>query len=55
VSDRYVELLALARLAANLGLPATTFAQLVGHADAGFEVRVHARDRRDTAAIVGDL
>ena len=32
-------------------LPATTLARLTGHADAGFTLRVYARDRRDDAAL----
>jgi hypothetical protein len=36
-------------LATNLELPPTTLAQLIGHADAGFTLRVYARDARDTA------
>jgi hypothetical protein len=42
-------------LATNLELPATTLAQLVGHVDAGFTLRVYARDSRDDAAIVKDV
>ena len=34
-------------LATDLELPATTLARLTGHADAGFTLRVYARDRRD--------
>jgi hypothetical protein len=29
--------------------------ELVGHADAGFTLRVYARDGRDTAAVVEDV
>jgi integrase len=42
-------------LATNLELPPTTLAQLIGHADAGFTLRVYARDTRDTAAVVSDV
>jgi hypothetical protein len=36
-------------------LPATTLARLTGHADAGFTLRVYARDGRDDAALVEDV
>lgn len=36
-------------LATDLELPATTLARLTGHADAGFTLRVYARDARDEA------
>lgn len=42
-------------LATDLDLPATTLAELVGHADAGFTLRVYARDARDPAAVVADV
>jgi integrase len=42
-------------LATNLELPPTTLAQLIGHADAGFTLRVYARDTRDTATVVADV
>ena len=42
-------------LATNLELPATTLAKLTGHADAGFTLRVYARDSRDGAAVVKDV
>jgi integrase len=42
-------------LATDLELPATTLAEIVGHADAGFTLRVYARDGRDTAAVVKDV
>ena len=42
-------------LATDLELPATTLARLTGHADAGFTLRVYARDGRDAAAVVGDV
>jgi integrase len=34
-------------LATDLEVPATTLARLTGHADAGFTLRVYARDGRD--------
>jgi hypothetical protein len=34
---------------------ATTLARLTGHADAGFTLRVYARDGRDDAALVEDV
>jgi hypothetical protein len=42
-------------LATDLGLPATTLARLTGHADAGFRLRVYARDARDDATLVEDV
>ncbi len=42
-------------LATDLELPATTLARLTGHADAGFTLRVYARDNRDEAAVVADV
>ncbi len=42
-------------LATDLELPATTLASLVGHADAGFTLRVYARDGRDTSTVVEDV
>ncbi len=42
-------------LATDLELPATTLARLTGHADAGFTLRVYARDRRDDAAVTADV
>jgi hypothetical protein len=41
-------------LATDLALPATTLAELIGHADAGFTFRVYARDGRDSAEVVKD-
>jgi integrase len=38
-------------LATDLELPATTLARLTGHADAGFTLKVYARDGRDSAAV----
>lgn len=42
-------------LATDLGLPPTTLAELIGHADAGFTLRVYARDARDKAIVVADV
>ncbi len=42
-------------LATDLELPATTLARLTGHSDAGFTLRVYARDGRDAAAVVNDV
>lgn len=42
-------------LATDLELPATTLARIIGHADAGFSLRVHAKDGRDEAAVVSDV
>ncbi|MFN0154678.1 MAG: tyrosine-type recombinase/integrase [Gaiella sp.] len=42
-------------LATDLELPATTLARVTGHADAGFTLRVYARDGRDAAAMVEDV
>jgi integrase len=42
-------------LATDLELPATTLARLTGHADAGFTLKVYARDRRDERAVVEDM
>ena len=42
-------------LATDLDLPATTLAEIVGHADAGFTLKVYARDGRDTATVVADV
>ena len=42
-------------LATELELPATTLAELIGHADAGFTLRVHARDGRNESAVVNDV
>ena len=42
-------------LATDLELPATTLARIVGHADAGFSLRVYARDARDESAVVSDV
>jgi integrase len=42
-------------LATDLELPATTLARLAGHTDAGFTLRVYARDGRDEATLVADV
>jgi len=42
-------------LATDLELPATTLARLTGHADAGFTLRVYARDERKSDAVVKDV
>jgi integrase len=42
-------------LATDLELPATTLARIVGHADAGFSLRVYAKDARDESAVVTDV
>jgi integrase len=42
-------------LATDLELPATTLARLAGHSDAGFTLRVYARDARDSAGVVADV
>ena len=42
-------------LATDLELPATTLARLTGHADAGFTLKVYARDGRDEATLVEDV
>jgi integrase len=42
-------------LATDLELPATTLAELVGHTDAGFTLKVYARDGRDTQTVVSDV
>ena len=42
-------------LATDLELPATTLARLTGHSDAGFTLRVYARDGRDESAVVEEV
>jgi site-specific recombinase XerD len=42
-------------LATELELPVTTLARLIGHADAGFTLKVYARDARDDGALVADV
>ena len=39
----------------QLELPATTLAAVIGHADAGFTLRVYARENRDAASVVRDV
>lgn len=45
----------LSMLATDLELPATTLARLGGHTDAGFTLKVYARDGRDEATVVSDV
>jgi integrase len=45
----------VSRLATDLELPATTLAQIVGHSDPGFTLRVYARDGRDEATVISDV
>lgn len=42
-------------LATELELPVTTLAEIIGHADAGFTLKVYARDARDSSAVVEDV
>jgi integrase len=42
-------------LATDLELPATTLARLTGHKDAGFTLKVYARDGRDEKTLVDDV
>ena len=42
-------------LATDLELPATTLARLTGHSDAGFTLKVCARDGRDEGALVEEV
>lgn len=42
-------------LATDLELPATTLARLTGHADAGFTLKVYARDGRDDTTLIEDV
>jgi integrase len=42
-------------LATDLELPATTLARLTGHADAGFTLKVYARDSREDEAVIEDV
>jgi integrase len=42
-------------LATDLELPATTLARLTGHADAGFTLKMYARDGRDEATVTADV
>ena len=41
-------------LATDLDLAATTLARVTGHSDAGFTLRVYAKDARDEVAMVTD-
>ena len=45
----------LSMFATELDLPATTLARISGHSDAGFTLRVYARDAREDAALVADV
>ena len=47
--------LATAEMLESGELPATTLARLTGHSDAGFTLKVYARDGRDEAAVVEDV
>jgi excisionase family DNA binding protein len=38
-----------------LRIAATTLAQIIGHSDSGFTLRVYARDGRDEAAVISDV
>jgi integrase len=42
-------------LATDLELPSTTLARIVGHADAGFTLKLYARDARDEQALAADV
>lgn len=42
-------------LATDLELSATKLARLTGHADAGFTLRVYARDERNEEAVIEDV
>jgi integrase len=42
-------------LATDLEHPATTLAQIIGHSDPGFTLKVYARDARDEAAVVSEV
>jgi integrase len=44
-----------ASFATDLELLATTLARLAGHADAGFTLKVYARDRREDGVVVEDV
>src|SRR5262245_47815394 len=43
------------RLATDLELPATTLAEIIGHSDPGFTLRVYARDGPDEATVISDV
>ena len=42
-------------LATELQLPATSLAQVVGHADGSFTLKLYARDARSQDALVADV
>jgi integrase len=42
-------------LATDLDVPSTTLARIVGHADAGFTLKLYAKDARDDAALAADV
>ena len=42
-------------LATDLDVPSTTLARVVGHADAGFTLKLYAKDARDDAALAADV
>jgi integrase len=46
---------AISTLATDLELPATTLAAIAGHADAGFTLKVYARDARDAKSVADDV
>lgn len=42
-------------LATDLEVPSTTLARIIGHADAGFTLKLYARDARNDATIAADM
>jgi integrase len=46
---------AISTLATDLGLPAPTLAAIAGHSDAGFTLKVYARDPRDPESMTADV
>jgi hypothetical protein len=42
-------------MATELQVASTTLAKIVGHADAGFTLRLYAKDARDDAALTADV
>jgi integrase len=46
---------AISTLATDLALPATTLAAIAGHSDAGFTLKVYARDPRDPESMTADV
>ena len=42
-------------MATDLQVPSTTLARVVGHADAGFTLKLYAKDARDDAALTADV